>query len=53
MSLVGPLVNPNKFEDRFERVSIYTRIFRHPVLGVLLAASALAGAYYLHITHVF
>ncbi len=46
MSLVGPLVNPNKLEDHFDRISLHTRIFRHPVLAALalvLAAAAAAG----------
>jgi hypothetical protein len=42
-SLVGPLVNPNKLEDHFDRISLRTRIFRHPVLGTLILLLA-AGA---------
>lgn len=47
MSLVGPLVNPNKLEDRFDRISQHTRIFRHPVLialALLLGAATAAAA---------
>jgi len=43
MSLVGPLVNPNKIEDHFDRISLYTRIFRHPVIGAVVALLAVAG----------
>lgn len=42
-SIVGPLVNPNKLEDHFDRTSLRTRIFRHPALGTLILLLA-AGA---------
>jgi hypothetical protein len=45
-SLVGPLVKPNAFENHFDRLSLYNRVFRHPVLialAVTLAAAAAAA----------
>jgi hypothetical protein len=42
-SLVGPLVNPNKLEDHFDRIVLPRSPFRHPVL-LLLAATVLGGA---------
>ncbi|MEI9887885.1 MAG: hypothetical protein WDN08_15565 [Rhizomicrobium sp.] len=47
MSLVGPLVKPNRLETRFDRASFHRAVFRHPVIGfvaVLLAAVAAALA---------
>jgi len=44
MSIVGPLVNPNKLETRFGRFAFSIRVFRHPVLNTLLVlALALAA----------
>jgi hypothetical protein len=45
MSLNGPLVNPNGFEDRFDHLSLHTRVFRHPVIGTVVALLIAAGAY--------
>ncbi|HEY0301657.1 MAG TPA: hypothetical protein VGC36_10005 [Rhizomicrobium sp.] len=47
MSLVGPLVKPNRLETRFDRASFHRAVFRHPVISfvaVLLAAAAAAMA---------
>ena len=51
MSLVGPLVNPNTLEDRFDRVATNRPLLKHPLLIALavLAASSGAAAYALHI----
>ena len=43
-SLVGPLVKPNAFESRFDRLSLYTRVFRHPLVGAFVALLAIAAA---------
>ena len=43
-SLVGPLVNPNKLEDHFDRIVLPRSPFRHPVLLLLLAATVLGAA---------
>jgi hypothetical protein len=45
MSIIGPLVNPNGFENRFDRLSLSTRVFRHPVIGTAIALLLAAGAY--------
>ena len=45
MSLNGPLVNPNGFEDRFDRISLATHVFRHPVIGTVVALLLAAGIY--------
>jgi hypothetical protein len=42
-SLVGPLVKPNTFENRFDRTSLRNRVFRHPLLDVFAILLALAG----------
>jgi len=44
MSFVGPLVNANGHEDRFDRTSTHTRVFRHPILTALLLLALAAGA---------
>jgi len=43
MSLVGPLVNPNHLEDRFDRVGESKAFFRHPRLIALFVITALAA----------
>ena len=52
-SLVGPLVTPNHFEDRFDRIGLAYYSPRHPVLramAVLTVLLAVAGAgVYTHI----
>ena len=46
MSLVGPLVNPNGFENRFDHLLLTTRVFRHPLLNTTaLLLIIAAGAY--------
>jgi hypothetical protein len=42
-SLVGPLVKPNTVENRFDRLSLRNRVFRHPLLDVFAILLALAG----------
>ena len=42
MSLVGPLVTPNKLETRFDRTAAL-RGFRHPILITLVILIAAAG----------
>ena len=43
MSLVGPLVTPNKIETHFDRNALRTRVFHHPILTVLFVVLALVG----------
>jgi hypothetical protein len=44
MSLVGPLVTPNRYETRFDRAALYIPALRHPVLfGAVVTLIALAG----------
>ena len=45
MSLNSHLVNPNRFEDHFDRLSLRTRVFRHPVIGTMVVLLLAAGAY--------
>lgn len=50
MSIVGPLVNPNKLETRFDRTAFAYRTVRHPFVWTSLALAALTGAgIYAHI----
>ena len=43
MSIVGPLVTPNKLETRFDGSTIRPRVFRHPVLTTICALAIAAG----------
>ena len=50
MSIVGPLVNANGYETRFDRISTHGRVLRHPILTpVLLLLAAAAAAVATHI----
>jgi hypothetical protein len=42
-SLVGPLVKPNTVENRFDRLSLRNRVFRHPLLDAFAVLLALAA----------
>jgi len=45
MSLVGPLVTPNRYESRFDRRALYVPTFKHPlVIATLVILLAAAGA---------
>jgi hypothetical protein len=42
-SLVGPLVTPNRYENRFDRSALYIHTYKHP-LAIAVAATLLAAA---------
>jgi hypothetical protein len=44
MSLIGPLVTPNRYESRFDRLALYIPTFKHPlIVGALIILLAAAG----------
>jgi hypothetical protein len=53
MSLVGPLVTPNRYENRFDRSALYIHTYKHPLMVfavvTLLAAGGIGAGIAAHV----